>query len=54
MVGVRYLQVLDSSAECAAARNRGLNPARQDEGIILAGDNEHGLVQWPLGQGHPA
>ena len=54
MAGVRYLQILDLCAECAAARNRGSNPVRQDLGIILAVDNEHGLVQWPLGQGHPA
>ena len=43
-----------SCAECAAARNRGSNPVRQDLGIVLAVDHEHGLVQWPLGQGHPA
>ena len=54
MAGVRYLQILDSCAECAAARNRGSNPVRQDEGILLADDHEHWLVQWPLGQGHPA
>ena len=54
MAGVRYLSILDVSAECAAACNRESNPGRQDDGIMLAVDNEHGFVQWPLGQGHPA
>jgi hypothetical protein len=54
MASVRYLQILDSCAECTAAQNRGLNPFRQNLGVILAVDNEHRLVEWPLRQGHPA
>ena len=54
MAGVRYLLIFDSSAECAATRDRGLNPVRKYEVILLAIDNEHGLIRWPLGQGHSA
>jgi GT2 family glycosyltransferase len=54
MAGVRYLQILDLAAECAAARNRGLNPLRQNDGILLADDDEHRLVQRPLREGNPA